>query len=195
MGAAASGGRAVDCIAVRRDRGLQAREILSIDLSDAVEPMRLRPGAGGDRAERMELIDSAGPFEPVTVKWFKPPEGIWLLVRDGDSSDIFVHMETLRRAEIYDIDQTNPFARVSSTAAKGRLRWWSNRPDRMLLLALGALALVPGCKGRWRRCGGGATGGSATAGGTSPRSRSKAPAGAMCSRSMWREPRRNSSAA
>src|SRR5690349_6883106 len=60
-------GARVDCVAVKRQRGLQAREILSIDLSQAVEAPRPRQG---DRADRLRLIDNAGPFEPVTVKWF-----------------------------------------------------------------------------------------------------------------------------
>jgi regulatory protein len=47
-------GARVECVAVRRQRGFQAREILSIDLTDAVEAPRSR---GGDRAalERMGL--------------------------------------------------------------------------------------------------------------------------------------------
>ncbi|WP_206435188.1 cold-shock protein, partial [Sphingomonas koreensis] len=62
-------GARVVCTVVRRERGLQAREVLSIDLTDAVEPVKPR-GGGADRADRLQLIESAGPFEPVAVKWF-----------------------------------------------------------------------------------------------------------------------------
>lgn len=94
-------GARVECIAVRRQRGFQAREILSIDLTDAVEAPRAR---GGDRADRLKMVEAAGPFEPVTVKWFNRLKGYGFLVRGSDSSDIFVHMETLRRAEIEEVE-------------------------------------------------------------------------------------------
>ena len=95
-------GARIECIAVARDRGLQVREVLSIDLSDVAEaPQRAR--AGGDRIDPVALIDAAGPFEPVSVKWFNRLKGYGFLVRDADSGDIFVHMETLRRAGISEV--------------------------------------------------------------------------------------------
>ncbi|HEY0623112.1 cold-shock protein [Sphingomonas sp.] len=112
-------GARVECTVLRRERGLQAREILSIDLTDAVEPPKTR--AAADRADRMQLIDSAGPFEQVTVKWFNRLKGYGFLVRDGDSADIFVHMETLRRAEIYDVEPDQPLRARIVEGDKGPL--------------------------------------------------------------------------
>jgi CspA family cold shock protein len=113
-------GARVECTVTRRERGLQAKEIVSIDLSDAVEPVRQRAGTG-DRADRLQLIESAGPFEPVTVKWFNRLKGYGFLVRDGDSADIFVHMETLRRAEIYDVEPEQPLRARIYEGDKGPL--------------------------------------------------------------------------
>ena len=68
-------GAMIECVPVRLERGLQAKRVMSIDLSSALpqQPRSSMPSA--DRADRKALADAAGEFEPVEVKWFNRVRG------------------------------------------------------------------------------------------------------------------------
>ena len=71
-----------------------------------------------ERADRKSLADAAGPFEPVEVKWFNRVKGYGFVNRVADpDSDIFVHMESVRSAEIVDLQ---PGDRLEARIAEGR---------------------------------------------------------------------------
>lgn len=114
-------GARVDTVAVQRGRGYQAREITAIDLTGAVEEPPPRARHDGDRVDPVALVDTAGPFEPVAVKWFNRLKGYGFLIRASDGGDVFVHMETLRRGGVQAVEPDQPLRARIVDGRKGPL--------------------------------------------------------------------------
>ena len=113
-------GASITGVASKQQRGYQARSVATIDLSTAL-PTPPRPAHGeAVRSDRTALAEAAGAFEPVEVKWFNRVKGYGFLVRADSSEatpeDIFVHMETVRQAQIVDLE---PEQRLEARIAAG----------------------------------------------------------------------------
>jgi CspA family cold shock protein len=114
-------GALIECIPVRLERGLQAKKVLSIDLSTALpqQPRSSMPSA--ERADRKALAEAAGEFEPVEVKWFNRVRGYGFVKRPDDSGgeDVFVHMETVRNAHLPELQPGQLLEARIAPSAKG----------------------------------------------------------------------------
>lgn len=90
-------GARVVCEVLDRPRGLQAFRILSMDESSAVHPSQLPP-----TRTHVQVTPESG-LEQAEVKWFNRIKGYGFLTCTNAGSDIFVHMETLRRFGITEL--------------------------------------------------------------------------------------------
>jgi CspA family cold shock protein len=114
-------GALLEVVPVRLERGLQAKKVISIDLSTALpqQPRSAMPAA--ERSDRRALADAAGEFEPVEVKWFNRVRGYGFVKRPDESGgeDVFVHMETVRVAHLPELQPGQMLEARIAPSAKG----------------------------------------------------------------------------
>ena len=99
-------GTTVRCQAVRRAKGLQALKVVAVDASTAIVPDR--SGRVAPRAVPVEQVLAQGDLQTAIVKWFNRIRGYGFISRGEGTQDIFVHMETLRRAGLAELHPGQP---------------------------------------------------------------------------------------
>jgi CspA family cold shock protein len=112
-------GALVECVPMRLERGLQARRVLSIDLSSALPVQPKSPISAGERADRKALSEAAGEFQPVEVKWFNRVKGYGFVNCGPEEEDVFVHMETVRQSGLGELQPGQKLEARVAPSSKG----------------------------------------------------------------------------
>lgn len=92
-------GSTLTMVVQQSDRGLQAVEILAL-----APPSDMGEGLGLRDVEHYTAEEiAAKPILPARIKWFDKAKGFGFANVFGDRSDVFVHVEVLRRCGLSDL--------------------------------------------------------------------------------------------
>jgi len=95
-------GARVQVRASHGQRGLNANELLDVEEPDSPAP-DIAAAAQTRPTEYLGTDVEAGPLMPARVKWFDKQKGFGFVNVFGQSEDVFVHMETVRRCGFQDL--------------------------------------------------------------------------------------------
>ncbi|MCO4846493.1 MAG: cold shock domain-containing protein [Yoonia sp.] len=99
------------------DRGLQVVEILSLTPPDHLPDVPMMR----DMEDISFDVIQAQPVVPARVKWFDKVKGFGFANIFGDSADVFVHIEVLRRCGLSDLQAGEAIGLRSIDGNRGRM--------------------------------------------------------------------------
>ncbi len=89
-------GTRITCEVVERQKGYQCLKVLSVDPSTAIHPVERKSRAH-------TTVTASSGWVRAKVKWFNRARGFGFVSEGDGKPDIFVHMETLRKTAIAEL--------------------------------------------------------------------------------------------